>query len=73
MATSREVNRLNKRMAAYRTTDDYMKKLLQTIENKLIKFLTKIENSMIQYRMKKESERKLINYLITRKVLKRVS
>ena len=29
MATSREVNRLNKRMAAYRTTDDYMKKLLQ--------------------------------------------
>jgi len=29
MTTSREVNRLNKRMAAYRTTDDYMKKLLQ--------------------------------------------
>ena len=29
MTTSREVNRLNKRMAAYRTTDYYMKKLLQ--------------------------------------------
>ena len=29
MTTSKEVTRLNKRMAAYRTTDDYMKQLLQ--------------------------------------------
>ena len=29
MATSREVNRLNKRLSAYRTTDDYMKQLLK--------------------------------------------
>ena len=45
---------------------------LQIIESLLIRFLTKIKNLMILLGMKKESEKKLLNYLITRKVLKRV-
>ena len=48
------------------------KKELQIIESLLIKFLTKIKNLMILALIKKESEKKLLNYMITRKVLKRV-
>ena len=58
---------------ANKETSKNMKKPLPTIGTLLIRFLTKIKNLMILLRMKKESEKKLLNYLITRKVLKRVS
>ena len=53
-------------------TSKNTKRPLQIIESLLIRFLTKIKNLMILLRMKKESEKKLLNYMITRKVLKRV-
>ena len=48
-----------------------MKNISKIIKNQLMKLIKKLKDLLNPYQMKPKSELKLINYLITRKVLKR--
>ncbi len=57
-----------------KASEDLDQENLKKTEEKLKKGQFSMEDYLSQLRqMKKESEKKLLNYLITRKVLKRVS